>query len=53
MQSSSRGVLTETHHSVTKDDLGGLGYSHFVQSCVSDLKAEKIIQCSPRGKKTG
>ena len=51
MQSSSA-LKTPWHHVVTKDDLGGLGYSHFFQSCVSHLKAEKIIQCSPRGKKT-
>ena len=36
----------------SEDALGGCGYSTFLQTCVECLKQEKIVKCSPRGKKT-
>ena len=35
----------------TEGDFGGLQHWQFLQSCLASLKAERIIQCSPRGKK--
>ena len=45
--------LKHTREEVNEEVLGGLGYTDFFLACVSSLKGEEIVRCSPRGKRVG
>ena len=38
-------------HQPTEEVLGGQGYAEFFRKCVTSLKKEKVIQCSPKGQR--